>query len=240
MGSAPLSITHQDGRRSIAVLAKTEEVPPNEVIEAILPALEEMKKGWPAGYAYRVGGEVAEVAETFSSAGAMLIIAVVLIFGLLVLLFDSFVQSLIVISAMPLAMIGTFLGFFVFQIPFSFFAMVGLISLIGIVVNDTIVMIDTVNTHLQGGIEVRLAAARGASDRLRPIISTSVTTIVGLIPLAITNPMWRPLCYAIIFGLSVSTVTSLVIVPCLYYLFVYKGADSRDVAALSHGASPTT
>ena len=77
-------------------------------------------------------------------------------------------------------------------------------------------MVDIMNTHLRGGIEVRSASARGASDRLRPIISTSLTTIVGLIPLAITNPMWRPLCYAIIFGLIASTVTSLVIVPCLF------------------------
>ena len=105
--------------------------------------------------------------------------------------------------------------------------MVGLISHIGIVVNDTFVMVDIMNTHLRGGIEVRSASARGASDRLRPIISTSLTTIVGLIPLAITNPMWRPLCYAIIFGLIASTVTSLVIVPCLYYLFTRKAMVAK-------------
>lgn len=222
VGAAPISITHKGGRRSLSVLAETDNVPPTQVVAAMEPKLEKMKEGWPAGYAYRFGGEAQETTETFASAGSALVIAVVLIFGLLVLLFGSFAQSFIILATMPLALIGTFLGFFLFQIPFSFFAMVGLISLIGIVVNDTIVMIDTMNTHLAGGVEARTAAARGASDRLRPILSTSLTTIVGLIPLAITNPMWRPLCYAIIFGLSVSTVTALVILPCLYYLITRR------------------
>ena len=68
------------------------------------------------------------------------------------------------------------------------------------------------------------AAARGAADRLRPIVSTSLTTVLGLIPLAIGNPMWRPLCYAIIFGLIAATAMSLVIVPCLYLLLTRKRA----------------
>ena len=227
IGVAPLSITHEDARRSIAVLAKTGDLPPSQVTERLLPVLERMKKDWPAGYDYSIGGEVEEAAETFASAGIMLVIAIVLVFGLLVLLFDSFSQSFIVVLTMPLALIGTFLGFYLLQLQFSFFAMVGLISLIGIVVNNAIVMVDTMNTHLRGGIEIRVAAARGASDRLRPIFSTSLTTIVGLIPLAVTNPMWRPMCYAIIFGLAVSTVTSLVIVPCLYYLFTRKGMSEE-------------
>lgn len=228
LGAAPTSITHEGGRRSIAVLAKTDDTPPTQIVDAMRPILKQMQKQWPPGYSFSFGGEAQETAETFASAGSMLIIAIVLIFGLLVLMFGSFAQSFIVIATMPLALIGTFLGFFIFQIPFSFFAMVGLISLIGIVVNNAIVMVDTMNTHLAGGTEVPTAAASGASDRLRPIISTSLTTIVGLIPLAITNPMWRPLCYAIIFGLIASTVTSIVIVPCLYYLLTRKDSLSLN------------
>jgi len=97
-----------------------------------------------------------------------------------------------------------------------------IIALIGIVANDAIVMVDTMNIHLRDGILVRQAAARGAADRLRPIISTSITTIVGLIPLALTNVMWRPLCLAVIFGLIASTVLALVIVPSLYMLLTRK------------------
>lgn len=228
---APTAITHEDGKRSIAVLAKTDDTPPAQIVETLRSQLETMQKDWPGGYSFSFGGETRETAETFASAGYMLVVAVVLVFGLLVLLFGSYSQSFIVIATMPLALIGTLLGFFLLQIPFSFFAMVGLISLIGIVVNDAIVMVDTMNTHLHGGIDVATAAARGASDRLRPIISTSLTTIIGLIPLAISNPMWRPLCYAIIFGLAVSTVTSLLIVPCLYLLLTRKTMHADTVSA---------
>jgi multidrug efflux pump subunit AcrB len=222
ISTAPTAIVHEDGRRSISVQAKTDGRPPAEILAELQPQLDEMQDGWPGNYSYAVGGEAEEVAETFGSAGIMLVVAIVLVFGLLVLMFGSFSQSLIVIATMPLALIGTFIGFWLIQIPFSFFAMVGLISLIGIVVNNAIVMVDTMNNHLRGGIDVATAAARGASDRLRPIVSTSLTTIVGLIPLAVTNPMWRPLCYAIIFGLIASTVTSMIIVPCLYLLFTRK------------------
>ena len=220
MDMAPVSIIHKGAKRAVSVLGKANsERTPGEIIAEFTPTLNDMQKSWPSGYKYTVGGEAQETAETFASAGAMLIVAIILVFSVLVLVFGSFLQSLIIIATMPLAMIGTFLGFFALQIPFSFFAMVGVIALIGIVINDAIVMIDTMNRYLTKGFAVSEAAAHGASDRLRPIISTSLTTIVGLIPLAISDPMWRPLCYAVIFGLIASTVLTLVIVPCLYMLF---------------------
>jgi multidrug efflux pump subunit AcrB len=120
---------------------------------------------------------------------------------------------------MPLALIGTFLGFWIFGMSLSFFAVIGVIALIGVVANNGIVMVDTMNRKLQDTQDISEAAAEGAAARLRPIMTTSVTTIVGLIPLALGSPMYAPLCYAIIFGLIASTALSLVIVPCLYLLF---------------------
>lgn len=219
---SPVSITHEGARRSISVLAKSSGRPVSAIVAELRPTLEKMKESWPAGYDYSLGGETQETAETFGSAGAMLVIAIILVFAVLVLVFDSFVQSLIILTTMPLAMIGTFMGFFTFGIPFSFFAMVGVIALMGIVANDAIVMVDTMNIYLKRGMDIVESAARGASDRLRPIITTSVTTIVGLVPLALSNPMWRPLCYALILGLVASTALSLVIIPCLYLLFTPK------------------
>lgn len=221
-GEAPVSITHADGRRAISVIGKAPDRPVNEIIADITPVLDELKNDWPAGYGYSVGGEAEETAETFASAGYMLIVAIILVFGVLVLTFGSYTQAFILILTIPLALIGTLIGFYLTGTALSFFAMVGIIALIGIVANDAIVMVDTMNVHLREGIEVRQAAARGAADRLRPIISTSLTTIVGLIPLAISNPMWRPLCYAVIFGLLASTILSLVIIPCLYTLLTRK------------------
>ncbi|GJL62721.1 MAG: acriflavine resistance protein B [Nitrospirales bacterium] len=239
VGTAPVSITHKNGRRTITVLSKAEGRAATDIVSDIRPKLADMQKSWPHGYTYGFAGEAQETAETFSSAGNMLIVAIVLIFGVLVLLFGTFGQSFILLCTIPLALIGTFLGFAAFSIPFSFFAMVGVISLIGIVANDAIVMVDTMNRHLKDGIEVAIAAARGASDRLRPILSTSLTTIVGLVPLAFSNPMWRPLCYAVIFGLFASTILSLLIVPCLYVLFTRKPSEQEQLTALKQTEKET-
>ena len=221
-GESPVSITHTDARRAITVLGKSPGRPVTEVMAELQPRLDEMQGNWPSGYRYSVGGEAQETAETFGSAGVMLVVAVIMVFGVLVLVFGSFMQAFIVITALPFALIGTFLGFYLTGMSLSFFAMVGIIALIGIVANDSIVMVDTMNIHLRDGIKVAEAAARGAADRLRPILSTSITTIVGLIPMAISNPMWRPLCFAVIFGLIASTVLSLIIVPCLYLLLTRR------------------
>lgn len=96
--------------------------------------------------------------------------------------------------------------------------MIGIIALVGIVVNSAIVTIDTMNGHFSAGRNRQEAAPMGAADRLRPILATTVTTFVGLTPLALSDAFWMPLCLAIISGLLVSTVISLVIVPCLYLL----------------------
>src|SRR5690606_32809018 len=120
--------------------------------------------------------------------------------------FGSFTQPFIIVLSIPLGLIGTFGGFYAIGMPFSFTAMIGIISLIGIAVNDTIVMVETMNEHVRRGETVREAAARGGAERLRPIVSTSLTTILGLVPLALSDPMWEPLCSAIIFGLIASTV----------------------------------
>jgi len=190
------------------------------------PVLEKMKKAWPAGYDYHFAGEAEASAETFASAGKMMVVALFLVFALLAIQFDSFRQPFIIMFSVPLALIGTCLGFFWCGIPFSFPAMIGVISLVGIVVNDAIVMIETMNNHRRGGMAVRDAAARGASDRLRPILSTTITTVVGLIPLALSDPMWMPLCTAIIFGLLAATFTSLLIIPCLYVLLTRDAAPA--------------
>ncbi|MET1756818.1 efflux RND transporter permease subunit [Novosphingobium sp. RD2P27] len=225
-GEAPISITHVGGQRSLTVLAKNQGRPVNDIIEAIRPKLDSMAAKWPDGYTYTVAGEAEESAETFGSAAIALVVALLLVFGVLVIMFDSFPQAFILITTMPLALIGSFTFFWLFGLSFSFFAMIGVIALIGVVANNGIVMVDTMNRHLLAGVDKVEAAARGVADRLRPILTTSVTTIVGLIPLAIGNAMYRPLCLTIIFGLISSTVMSLFVVPALYMLLTRKKAAS--------------
>ncbi|WP_026734998.1 efflux RND transporter permease subunit [Fischerella sp. PCC 9605] len=159
---------------------------------------------------------------TPGSATQALGLAVFLVFAVLVLQLGSFRQPFIIILAIPFAMIGTMGGFFLAGIRFSFVAFIGIIALVGIVVNDAIVMVDTMNGYRQEGMKLRVAAARGVADRLRPVITTSITTIIGLTPLALSDPTWMPLCSAIIFGLMTATLSALLIVPCLYLLLSPK------------------
>ncbi|MEM9510334.1 MAG: efflux RND transporter permease subunit, partial [Cyanobacteria bacterium P01_E01_bin.35] len=217
-GNAPLSITHKDAQRTVTVLAKNKDRTVGEIVADLEPKLVEMKSSWGQGYNYKFAGELETQGETFTSAGQMAIVALFLVFAVLVIQFSSFTQPFIIMLAIPFAFIGTFLGFFLLQIPISFPAVIGIIALTGIVVNDAIVMIETMNSHRAKGMNVRDAAARGAADRLRPILTTSITTIVGVIPLALSDPTWFPLASAIGFGLVASTMIALLVIPCLYLL----------------------
>ena len=227
-GAVPLSITHRNTQRSVTILAKVipgQNFYDAEILAELTPKLEGMQYDsndesnpdrWPRGYSYRFGGDADTSSETFSSAGQMLVVALFLVFAVLVLQFGSYTQPLIIILTVPFALIGTLFGFFLLGLSFSFPAMIGVIALVGIVVNDAIVMVETMNERRKEGLDVRHAAAAGASDRLRPILTTSITTIIGLIPLALSDPQWFPLCMAIIFGLLSATLIALLVVPGLY------------------------
>ncbi|MCD8486307.1 MAG: efflux RND transporter permease subunit [Desertifilum sp.] len=221
-GQAPLSITHRGGQRTVTVLSKTANRTVGEILADARPLLDEVQTAWPRGYSYAFAGEAADQAETFGSAGLALMLAIFLVFAVLVLQLNSFSQPIIILITIPLALIGTFGGFFLAWIPFSFSAFIGIIALVGIVVNNAIVMVDTMNGYRQAGMTVRKAAAHGVADRLRPILTTSVTTIIGLVPLALSSPRWMPLCSTIIFGLIASTMIALIVIPCLYLQFTPK------------------
>jgi len=185
--SAP-TILHEDGQRALTVLSDTSGRTAGEVLADLTPTLEKFAGTWPEGYGYTIGGDAADSAQVFGSAAIMLVLALVLVFALLVIQFDNFVQPFIVMSAIPLALTGTFLAFYSLGMTFSFMSMIGIIALIGIVVNNSIVMIETMNKHRERGLSSDEAAARGAADRLRPILTTSVTTINGMLPWSPSDP----------------------------------------------------
>lgn len=224
-------ITHMNGARSVVVKAKTRGRTTGQILAAATPALDKLRESWPRGYDYRFGGEAESSAETYANVQTVFGLALFLVFAVLAMLFNSYKQPLIIMFTVLFAMIGTLGGFFLAWIPFSFPAMIGIISLVGIVVNDAIVMIETMNKHRARGLSLAESAARGAGDRLRPIISTTLTTTAGLFPLALSDPMWMPLCMAIVFGLSVATGIALVIVPCLYVLLTGERGRSTEAAA---------
>ncbi len=174
----------------------------------------------PKGYSFHAEGEYENQQSTFGSLGIILILAQVAIFAVLVLQFRSIVQPLIVFSAIPLATTGTFIALYLSGWPFSFFAFVGFISLVGIVVNSSIILVDYINQLRMRGTPLLEAIQEGCERRFVPIILTSVTTILGLVPLtASISNLWSPLGWTIIGGVISSTVLTLLVVPVLYKWF---------------------
>ncbi len=221
---APQVILHNNGRRAITIQARAEGVTATSVMNAISPYLEELKDSWPKGYEYRLSGEKDSTSESYSNMTTAMTLAIGSIFVLLALVFNNIRQPLIILLIVPLSLTGTFFGFFFTEIPISFVALMGVVSLAGIAVNDGIIIIETMNNYRKNGFSISESAARGSADRLRPVLSTSLTTILGLIPLAISDPKWYPLCMAVIYGLIAATVFAMIIVPALYVLLTSKNS----------------
>jgi len=228
MAEVPRVFVHKNGQRTVTVSADTSSTTAGEVVAALQPILDEKTSSWPKGYRYQLGGEVVSSDDAFGQMGLAFILAMFSIYILLTLMFGSFLQPLIIIMVVPLALIGTFLGFFITATPMSFFGIMGVVSLAGIAVNNGIVLVDTINQRCKKGQQTARAAALGAADRLRPIVSTSLTTVLSLIPLAYSSPQWYPLCVAIIYGLIASTIIAMVIIPALYVLLSPSGS-TKDV-----------
>lgn len=207
---------HYDLKRNVIVRASLNNLDNTiPVTVELIDAVEKIE--WPQGYTYEVGGEYKEQQSTFGDLGVILMLAQIAIFAVLVLQFRSIVQPFIVFSAIPLAICGSFITLYLTGWSFSFFAFVGLISLIGIVVNNSIIMVDYMNQLIREGYTKMDAIIKGAQRRFKPIILTTVTTILGLIPLTLkgTN-LWSPLSLTIIGGMISSTILSLIVVPVLY------------------------
>lgn len=191
------------------------------VTQAITEQLNELDL--PKGIALSIGGEQENRQESFGGMAKALIIAMLGIFAVLVMQFKSFKQPLIIFSAIPFAATGAFFALFISGYTFSFTAFVGLTSLVGIVVNNAIIIVDYANQRLSEGETILEAIAQSAKVRMTPILLTTVTTIAGLLPLTLSgSSMWSPMGWAIIGGLLVSTLLSLFVVPVLYVLFTSK------------------
>jgi HAE1 family hydrophobic/amphiphilic exporter-1 len=173
-------------------------------------------------------GENEERDENFEYMFSVMVVGVVLIFAVLVIQFNSFRQTLIVLMSVPLSFVGVVFGMWICQDPFSLASFIGLIALAGVVVNDAIVLVDFTNQARRRGLPVQEAILEAGVNRLRPVILTTVTTIGGLLPLFLNwsggAEFWRPLTGAVIFGLSFATLLTLLVIPVCYSL-AYARAD---------------
>lgn len=172
------------------------------------------------GYRVEMGGIQEQQSETYSNLGKALGVALILIFTILATQFKSYFKPLIVMSALPFAFIGVVFGLFVTGLSFSMMTMVAVLALAGIVVNDSLVLVDFINRERAEGRDRWNSLVNAGAVRLRPIIMTSVTTIAGFLPMILSNSVatadWKPMATAIAFGLAFATVLTLFLVPVLY------------------------
>ncbi len=187
---------------------------------------------WTNGLSYKIGGEEEARKQSFGGLSQILIVVVISIFVLLFVQFNSFAQPLVIISLLPIAFAGSVFGMFVTGLSFSMMAFIGLISLIGIMVNDAIIVVDGFNKNLTrqdtNNIDQKPAMVASASSRFTPVILTSLTTIVGLLPLTLYGgDLWKPMGTVIITGLLFTTFASLIWVPALTLLLTRKARKNE-------------
>ena len=191
-----------------------------DITEVLLPLLHLEQETWKQGYTFELGGESEKSSDAMGAVIDQLPLSGFIILLLLVLQFNSFRRTAIVLSTIPLGVIGVVLGLLLFRSYFGFFAFLGLISLAGIVINNAIVLIDRIETELGAGTHPPQAAiVTAAQQRFRPILLTTFTTTFGLVPLYLGGGlMWEPMAISIMVGLLFATVITLLVVPVLYRL----------------------
>lgn len=174
----------------------------------------------PAGVDIRFEGEAQQMEEAFGDLGRALVLGVFLVYAILAAQFNSYRHPLVIMFTVPLAAIGVVLGLLVTGHRFNVPSLIGLIMLAGIVVNNAIVLVDYVNTLRARGVDRDAALVEAGRTRLRPVLMTTLTTVLGMIPLALGigegAEMQAPLATVVIFGLTFSTVLTLVVVPIMY------------------------
>ncbi|MEW6238986.1 MAG: efflux RND transporter permease subunit [Candidatus Omnitrophota bacterium] len=215
------TIPHTDGKRTISITAqldskKTTSQTVNAQIQRLIPQFLESYPECQIAFS----GEYLRNQEVFRSLFLCFLLGIFLIYLILATQFHSFMQPLIIMLVIPFASVGVFGGLLLTLNRLTFPAMIGIVALAGIVVNDSLVLVEFVNRHRKSGLSLYYAIISASKVRLRPIILTSITTIGGLAPMALglggKSPLWSPLANAIIFGLTTSTLLTLFIIPLVY------------------------
>lgn len=235
-------IPHRDRRPAVTVTGELAGTNVREVQSRMITELEALS--FPVGVEWEITGQSAEMLDSFRSLLLAALASVFLVYVVMVIQFERFAQPLIVLSSIPFTMIGVIFTLIVFGSTLSLVSFLGIIALAGIVVNNAIVMIDYTNLlRDRYGVPLRRAVVMGASSRLRPILMTTLTTILGLIPMALGigegAEFLAPLGQAIAGGLVTSTAVTLFIVPVLYFLLErHVERRAATIGSSSHDQPP--
>jgi multidrug efflux pump len=215
---AESSIHHEDGKR-IATLQSDVTSGATAVDVTNKFTTQFAKQPLPSGVTMKIGGETADVNNSFAEMGLALLAGAALMLAILVLEFNSFRNAFYLLSIVPLSLIGVLTGLMITGSPLSFPSMLGVIALAGVIINHAIILMDSISRIGRENPDHTLmdVVVEAASTRFRPIILTTIVTVVGMIPLSFASPTWGPLAFSIMFGLGFSMVLTLILIPVLYY-----------------------
>lgn len=226
--STDRQVFRSNGDRQIEVRASfsTDDLTNNlnateELVADLFPGAELESRGLTDDAIAFDYGQESDNQEDFAALGQAMIVALVLMLLLLVIQFRSIVQPLLIFLAIPFSFFGVFTALSITGNPISFFVAVGFIALIGVVVNNSILLVDAANQGRRDGLRPGEAIGQAVSRRFRPLVATTITTVVGLLPLALSDPFWEALSFTLIGGLVSSTIMVLIAFP-VFYLAVEK------------------
>ncbi|NPV82738.1 MAG: efflux RND transporter permease subunit [Candidatus Aminicenantes bacterium] len=219
-GEGPIQITRENQMRKISITANIAGRDLGTIMRDIRGRLGDFEKQLPPGYFLEYGGAYEQMIDAFKVLAAALALAVLLVYMVMASQFENFLHPFVIMFTIPLAIIGVIFGLFVSGKPVSLPALIGVIILAGIAVNNGIVMIDYINQLIRRGLDKREAIIRGSVTRLRPVLLTALTTILGMLPMAVAGgsgaEFRSPMAVAVVGGLTATTLLTLFVIPIVY------------------------
>lgn len=224
--TTPPTIERKDRQRIITVQGVVNgDLAMSEIIADVQPKLDNLEI--PSGITIELSGSFEDQQESFADLGMLAILIIILVYIVMAAQFESLAYPGIIMTSVPFAFTGIVLILWLTGTNLNVMSMIGAIMLIGIVVKNGIVLIDYITLNRERGMSIRSAVVLGGKSRLRPIVMTALTTILGMVPMAISNgegaEMWRPMGIAVIGGLTFSTLVTLLFVPAMYCIFAGTG-----------------
>jgi multidrug efflux pump subunit AcrB len=209
---------------------------PDTVVAEVEPRLAELRARLPAGYAIELGGIAEESADSQASVIAVVPMMIVVMLTALMFQLQSFARLGLVVAILPLGLIGVVMALLVFDRPLGFVAILGILALLGMIAKNAVILIVQIDQDRADGLPLRDAVVAAATSRLRPMLLTALSTVLGLIPIAPTV-FWGPMAFAIMGGLLVATLLTLIVLPALYVIVMERRAD-RAAAGPADPARP--
>ncbi|CQR46188.1 Swarming motility protein SwrC [Paraliobacillus sp. PM-2] len=218
---APATLTRQNQQQQVNISSDVVDRDLGSVRAAIESTLDSMEL--PEDYTYSIGGQAEDMMEAFADLALALLLSIFLVYAVMAVQFENFLYPFVIMFSMPATVVGILGGLFITNTPLSITAFIGVIMLAGIVVNNAIVLVDYINILRARGMDRYEAILEAGTSRMRPILMTTLTTILAMIPLGLGigegAEMQQPMAITVIFGLTISSIFTLLLIPVVYTYF---------------------